>query len=82
MHTNLTHQSHTPIPHTLISYTSIPHIDIAASHHSSYPLPQDVADSGYYLVQRVHCFVLAIEGYSITEIEKKTDISEYSQRVI
>ena len=66
----------------LISHTLIPHIDITASYRPSRPLPQDVADSGYYLVQRVHCFVLAIEGYSITEIEKKTDISEYSQRVI
>ena len=57
---------------------------MAASHRPSRPLPQDVADSGYRytLVQRVHCLVLATEGYSVTEIERKTDVSERSQRAI
>ena len=49
---------------------------MAASHRPSRPLPQDVADSGYRytLVQRVHCLVLATEGYSVTEIERKTGV--------
>ena len=57
---------------------------MAASHRPSRPLPQDVADSGYRytLVQRVHCLVLATEGYSVTEIERKTGVSERSQRAI
>ena len=53
---------------------------MVASYRPSRPLPQDVADSGYCytLVQRVHCLVLATEGYSVAEIKRKTDISERS----
>ena len=47
-------------------------------HRSSRPLPQDIADKGhrYTLVQRVHCLVLVMEGYSVAEIEKKTGVLE------
>jgi hypothetical protein len=33
-------------------------------------------------MQRVHCLVLVTEGYSVAEIEKKTCVSERSQRAI
>jgi hypothetical protein len=48
------------------------------------PLPQGVVDHGYRytLVQRVHCLVLLIEGYSVAEIGTKTGVSERSQRAI
>ena len=52
---------------------------MAVSHRPSRPLPQDVADSGYRytLVQRVYYLILAIEGYSVIKIERKTSVLKY-----
>src|SRR5947207_4517431 len=63
---------------------SIPIRAAAQASHRPRPLPQGVVDHGhrYTLVQRVHCLVLVTEGYSVAEIEKKTGVSERSQRAI
>jgi hypothetical protein len=55
-----------------------------ASHRPPRPLPQGVVDHGYRytLVQRVHYLILLTEGYSVVDIEKKTGVSERSQRAI
>jgi hypothetical protein len=76
------HKFRTQIPHTK-SRTHIPHIDMTSSLPPR-PLPQDVSDYSYRytLVQRIHCLVLATEGYSATEIERKTGISQRSQQAI